>query len=216
MTTKPEKSRYYKEPLKPSPLNATYQKVVDWLEKYPKVSLDILGRSIHIKHNDFIRYPQELEELEKWEKGTLIHITDTPSGVVITGHHHYLAKLENGQPLPSQWLKTFIENITLYFVNDQAAQVDAEKQESNGEIVKKYPPRIERLNKLAVMWADYNQNSRISKAANMAWFLDTYAEEVVLGPVFVAEFKKHLPKAYKDGKIGKDKKTRRYIPIIPK
>jgi len=109
-------------------LNASYQKVVDWLEKYPKVSLDKRGKSIHIKHNDFIRYPQELEN---GEKGTLIHITCTQSGLVITGHHHYLAKLENEQPLPSEWLKTFIENITLYFNTFElpTAQVDAGKPE---------------------------------------------------------------------------------------
>ena len=109
-------------------LNASYQKVVDWLEKYPKVSLDKRGKSIHIKHNDFIRYPQELGN---GEKGTLIHITCTQSGLVITGHHHYLAKLENEQPLPGEWLKTFIENITLYFNTFElpTAQVDAGKPE---------------------------------------------------------------------------------------
>ena len=71
--------------------------------------------------------------------------------------------------------------------------------------------RTEKLNRLSVMWAQYNQTDRISKGDDMKWFIETYAAQIGIY-VTVDEFKRHLPKARKVQVIDYDKKARRYIP----
>lgn len=79
----------------------------------------------------------------------------------------------------------------------------------------KEPPKIltersVKLNELAVYWVELNQNGK-QKSFNIDEFLQDYLTNTGLY-ISKAEFKKHLPKAYKWGIIDKDKKTGRYIP----
>ncbi|MBL8090332.1 MAG: hypothetical protein JNJ43_08385 [Anaerolineales bacterium] len=96
------------------PLDTTYREFVDWLERYPNIILDKQGETIHIKHENWIAYPQEMDN---GDRGTIINITNTENGFIITGHHYYNTEIQNGQPLQSKWLETFIKNAQLYFGN---------------------------------------------------------------------------------------------------
>jgi len=92
------------------------------------------------------------------------------------------------------------------------AEKPQEPHEQNAEKVTVLSERTESLNKLAVLWVNYNQTQRISKSDDMKWFIDEHAESVGLSYITVNEFKRHLPKAYRANVIDKDKKTRRFIP----
>ena len=94
---------------------------------------------------------------------------------------------------------------------EEAAPAGPEVQSQPATVISE---RTAALHKLAEMWASYNQNDRISKSDDMAWFLDAKAGEVGLQLVTESEFKKHLPKAREAGIISWDEKSRRYIPKI--
>lgn len=94
----------------------------------------------------------------------------------------------------------------------QVSEEMIEKEESRNETVKMLSERTKALNKLAVLWVEYNQTQRISKSDGMEWFISENTKAVGLEYLTIAEFKKHLPKAHKAKVINKDTKTGRFIP----
>ena len=75
------------------------------------------------------------------------------------------------------------------------AEKPQEPHEQNAEKVTVLSERTKSLNKLAVLWVNYNQTQRNSKSDDMKWFIDEHAESVGLSYITVNEldiYRRHI------------------------
>lgn len=76
-------------------------------------------------------------------------------------------------------------------------ETESKSPKDKGEAVNVVSEKIEKVNRLAVMWAQYNHEELRSKKDGMEWFLGEYAPKVGLLFVSVDQFEKTLTKSKK-------------------